>query len=529
MSAELMAMAAIVLGAWASEDLAAIGAGVLVAEGGVGWVGGVLAAAVGIWVGDIGLWAVGRAAGPALSTRWATRLVRPEAVASARSRYERHAGKALFATRFMPGTRAAMYVSAGALGLDLKRFAAWTAVAVVIWVPLIVGGVVLVGAPAVSEAREFLNMSWGGLLVVAAVGMLIWQGRAVVRALSGAARRVRHWEFWPAWLFYAPVVPWVGALILRYGGRAIAAANPGFEDGGFVGESKTEILRKLPAEWVIPFLPVRPGSAETRLAALDEAMVERGWTYPIVLKPDAGQRGMGVRLVRDREAAGKYFTDHTVPVMAQQYHAGPYEAGIFYYRMPGAVRGRIFSITDKRFPVLTGDGETSLGDLIRQHPRFRLQARVFLSRHRACLDSVPAAGRSVRLAVAGNHAQGTMFVDGSSLETPELVARIDEIARAIPGFFVGRFDVRYSDPRGLMAGTDLAIIELNGVTSEATHIYDPSLSLWTAYRTLFRQWHLVFQIGVANLRAGCEASSLSRLLRLSFAHVTARGPALPAD
>jgi hypothetical protein len=314
------------------------------------------------------------------------------------------------------------------------------------------------------------------------------------------------------------------------GARALAAANPGLEDGGFVGESKSRILSLLPEAWRLDYTLVPAGeTAANRLAALTAAMNARGWRYPIILKPDVGQRGAGVRLIRSADAALRYFGSNPRATVAQVYHPGPYEAGIFYYRLPGEPRGRIFSITDKRFPVVVGDGTATVEALILRHPRFRLQAGVFLARHRHQLQRVPATGEPVVLAVAGNHAQGTMLVDGSDLITDALAARVDEIAQSIDGFFIGRFDVRYRDPGAFMAGKDLAIVELNGVTAEATHIYDPSRTLLQAYRTLFEQWRLVFAIGSANVRLGRSTCGFGRLVRLSLAHLTSGAPPLIAD
>ena len=90
---------------------------------------------------------------------------------------------------------------------------------------------------------------------------------------------------------------------------------------------------------------------------------------------------------------------------------------------------------------------------------------------------MPAAGEAVRLARAGNHCQGTEFRDGRHLHTPALEAAVDAIARRIDGFYFGRFDVRYASPEALARGEGFAIVELNGVTSEATHVYDPDGSL----------------------------------------------------
>jgi hypothetical protein len=163
--------------------------------------------------------------------------------------------------------------------------------------------------------------------------------------------------------------------------------------------------------------------------------------------------------------------------------------------------------------------------LILWHPRARLQADIFLRRRAHDSQTVPASGERIRLAIAGNHAQGTMFRDGAHLTTPELETRIDEIARRTRGFFIGRFDIRYSSVEAFKAGTDLAIVELNGATAESTNIYDPARSIWSAYAMLFKQWSLVFSIGSSNLRRGGSRTRSRRLARLVLEHLTVR-PAL---
>jgi hypothetical protein len=52
--------------------------------------------------------------------------------------------------------------------------------------------------------------------------------------------------------------------------------------------------------------------------------------------------------------------------------------------------------------------------------------------------------------------------------------------------------------------------------SESTNSYDPSRSLVWAYRTLFRQWALLYQIGHINRRQGHPATPVLTLLRLVF-------------
>ena len=186
-------------------------------------------------------------------------------------------------------------------------------------------------------------------------------------------------------------------------------------DGGLVGESKFDILAKLPQDAVIPSARIARAAVDDRVSTLRAVADASDWSLPFVLKPDVGQRGVGVRLARSWDDARAYLAAVGDAVLAQPYHAGPFEAGIFYYRMPGATRGRIFSITDKKFPVLVGDGHSTIETLIWTHPRYRLQADTFAARHNDVFTCVLDEGERFPLAIAGNHCQGTTFRDGRSL------------------------------------------------------------------------------------------------------------------
>jgi hypothetical protein len=385
------------------------------------------------------------------------------------------------------------------------------------------------GARAVPHAATqsvLAEALFAGAVLITLRGLRTLGGESSRLRITARFARWRRWEFWPAWVFYAPVALWVMLLAAWYRGlTTITAANPGITDGGTVGESKFAILTALPAEWTIPAILLETGAAERRLSDLREQASGRGWSLPLILKPDVGQRGAGVRKIDAWDQARRYLEQTTAAAIAQPYHPGPFEAGVFYYRFPHWSRGRILSITDKVFPEVVGDGESTLEMLILRHPRARLQADIFLRRHAHASNSVPARGQRVRLSLAGNHAQGTTFRDGAHLMTPELEARIDDIARRTAGFFIGRFDVRYRSVEAFKAGKDLAIVELNGAGAESTNIYDPSKSIWSAYSTLLRQWRLVFAIGAANRRRGEQPSGLNRLVGVVLRHLVTR-PAL---
>ena len=449
---------------------------------------------------------------------------------------DRHSWWAVFASRFMPGTRLPLYVSAGMLGVRAWRFILWAFISDTVWTPLIVLVVAYFGDVVVRPFEFFFGRGW--LSLAAAVLAIFILVRVLVACLSRRGRwrlwvrlsKLWRWEFWPMWLFYAPLVPYLLYLSLRY--RSLTcwtAADPGIPQGGVVGESKQQILSQLPQQWVADYYLVAPGQTAARVQSLLDTMQQRGWEFSVIVKPDAAQRGYGLKLVKNAGEVQTHLESHRDPMLAQVYHPGPYEAGIFYYRYPDDAAGHIFSITDKAFPQVVGDGESTLEELIWRHPRLRMQARVFSSRYADTLDQVPAVDEKINLAVAGNHCQGALFKDGSHLITDELTRTIDDIAKQFDGFYFGRFDVRYADEQSVKGGNDFAIIELNGVTSESTNIYDPSWSIFSAYATLMRQWSILFRIGDQNRRRGHRAERIGSLLKLVLGYYRKRSGSALSD
>ncbi len=340
---------------------------------------------------------------------------------------------------------------------------------------------------------------------------------------SARAGRLVRWEFWPSWVLYALLIPHFVHLAVKHRSLTIfTSANPGIPLGGLVGESKWDILSQLPQDVIVPTAVLEPESADARCAELARLMKSRQWSYPVILKPDVGERGSGVRLVRSPQVALNYFKKHPERILVQTYHPGPFEAGVFYVRLPSKKHGRIFSITDKVPPRVVGDGRSSLETLVWRHPRLRLQASVFLGRLAHEAQRVPHSGEDVLLAVAGNHCQGTMFCDGARLMTPAVARAIDRIARATPGFCFGRFDIRYESAEEFRAGRGFRIIELNGVLSESTNIYDPAFGLFRGLGVLAHQWTLAFRIGSENAARGAHKATVREVLHEVIRH-RARG------
>lgn len=319
-------------------------------------------------------------------------------------------------------------------------------------------------------------------------------------------------EFWPMWAFYPPVALYAGWLMLRYRGVLLpTVANPSFPGGGFFGESKAEILSlamQRIGDWVAPFVridrPVQPidpvAERDTALATLAAA----GLGLPVVAKPDLGCRGAGVKLVRTPADLLDYVRAFPAGASFLLQRLVPFEgeAGIFYCRRPGQAQGRIVSVTLKYFPHVVGDGRSTLRELILADPRAGRLSHLYLRRHTARLDDVPAEGQAIRLAFAGSHSRGAIFRNGTHLVTPEMEARFDALAKALPEFHFGRFDVRFEEFAQLQAGRNFTIVEVNGAGAESTHIWDRGTGLVEAWRALMRQYRWLFEIGHANRARG---------------------------
>jgi membrane protein DedA with SNARE-associated domain len=498
------------------EDVAAVGAGLLLATGGISWHSAFIACFLGIWIGDAGLYALARYAGREWFEKSSFCRYRAKVAESERWFAQRGTPILIF-SRLVPGARLPTYLAAGFLRVPLLRFLIITGIASCVWTLAALFFAQTFGARIANWLSSYRHA--GFLLLLAGVALFVglqWLRRVLAnfssRRFLARVGRWCHWEFWPAWLFYPPVAIYCVWLAIKHRGLTLpTAANPGIFSGGMVGESKSDLLKGLFAsnpEFTAPAELIMGNSVAARLHSLDEVSTRLNLVFPFVLKPDIGQRGVGIKLIRARAQAEDYLRKTSAPLIVQRYAPGPHEVGIFYYRFPHEAHGHIFAITEKVFPRIVGDGGHTIAELIEREPRARFVAQTYLKRFVARRNEVLAAGKELKLVEAGNHAQGCIFRDGMRLCTPELEARVDQISRKVPGFFIGRYDIRYSSEEDLRAGRNFQIIELNGAASEATSIYDARNSLFAAYRTLFRQWALVFAIGAANRKRGCAPTKL---------------------
>lgn len=517
------------------EDPTTVGCGLLVAEEKMAFMTALTGVWLGIAIGDVGLYGIGRFGGTQLEGRG---YLRSERVRHASLWLEKNLVLAVVVSRFVPGMRLPTYLAAGLLRAPLVRFTVVAVLASLIWTLLLLWATVLAGQ-RIMPLLGGLRWPSAALALLALVLLQRRISRAVEKRLEdGEARRERpvsFFEFWPPVVFYAPVAVHWCWLALRFRGLLLPSiANPSIYSGGLIGESKKQILDLVGSSqrrWVARYLTIEiAGGREESISAVKEKMKLAELDYPVVAKPDVGQRGAGVWPLFGDQDLGDYLDGfppgHALMVQELVGFDGRVdpassstdfkEAGVMYWRLPGEESGSIPSITVKRFPEVVGDGERTIAKLIDDDPRARHLARVYRERLRAQLELVPAEGERVPLVFAGNHCQGVINKNGNDFLTPELQDRIDAIARSMPGFYFGRFDIRFNDFDEFLGGEGFKIVEVNGASGEATHIWDASTTLGEAYGTLREQFHALFTIGVENRRRGHKPMRLVTFLGAFF-------------
>ena len=546
----------IISATFVSEDLTCVSTGLLIRSEQIHWFWGGFACVLGIFVGDLGLFYMGKGLRYGLFTLPSLQKYISRAGGFERmgKRFHNEGWKLVLLARFVPGLRLPVYVTAGFIGGRASTMVIFALLAGLLWTPALVAISAWSGPSVIKVIEKYSGGGWFSFAVAALVLYLSFRVLAQMANKEGRRRwavRLRKLvaiEFWPPFLFYMPLLPGCIYWIVRYlGFHKVSSPNPGIaEGGGIIGESKASILKQLPKKWILDWLYIpdtetflsgkalrsSDNGAKQRLQFLEKSLKipftkalrqnldKKKWSYPVIMKPDKAQRGVGVKLVHDRKQAQEYLRQTSQPVLVQVYDPGPLEAGVLYYRLPNQKRGEIFSITDKVFPVICGDGKSTVEQLIWAHRRYRMQGELFVQRFASKpgepLSRVLKKGELFALGMAGNHAQGTMFKDGSHLYSEALRERIESIAQSFDGFYFGRFDIRYKKTRDLKKGKGFRIVELNGTTSESTNIYDPSFPILRVYRTLYRQWDILCRIAHQNYQAGAERLSLSDILRSIF-------------
>ncbi len=311
----------------------------------------------------------------------------------------------------------------------------------------------------------------------------------------------------PKWLNLIPMVAQWLWLAMRYHSITLpSSCNPAILTGGMVGEGKMDYFDTMGERalaYVTPTVCLMC-CGEKSLDDVEAAMAGASIHYPVVVKPNLGWCGFGVRKIDGSRQMLEYLKAYPLgeQFVIQDWLADTGEAGIFYMRHPGDSCGQVIGMLLREFPRVVGDGVHTVAELMAADPRASRLGQDGASEPCCDLASVPLTGDVVRLATVASTRVGGLYRDGSAQVTPELTSVMERIARDMKDFHVGRFDVKFSDIAALRAGTEFRIIEVNGAGSEAVHAWDPALTLKQAYGIVFDKQRRLFAIGDAMRRLG---------------------------
>jgi hypothetical protein len=337
--------------------------------------------------------------------------------------------------------------------------------------------------------------------------------------VMSAERHLSALERMPKWMICIPLVfQWIW-LSVRYRSLTLpSSVNPSITSGGLIGEGKLEYfdgMGPLARGATAQYVGVSTGGSWS-LEELANTMFDNGLDFPIIAKPDLGLCGYGVRRVDDIAQLGAYVNSFpkNETIVLQRYLPEAGEAGIFYVRDKGTGNGVLLGLALRYFPRVIGDGIRSVGSLMVEDRRLSRLLNSAFHENFANTDKIPAMGEVVRLSTIGSTRVGGLYCDGSELISPKLTLAIDAIARDMPQFHFGRFDVRFDNIEELAEGRGFTIIEINGAGSEAIQAWDPNIGLLDGFRIIFAKQKALFKVADQMRNGGARPIGLLQLAKL---------------
>jgi membrane protein DedA with SNARE-associated domain len=170
----LLQATAIVLGTFVLEDAATVLAAIQTADGNLSGPLALASLYVGIAVGDLGLYGLGK-----LAARFppVTRFIPPHRKEVVRAWLDGRVFKVVLISRFLPGLRLPTYTTCGFVNADLQQFALAVVIATICWTSLLFGLSLRIGEVLMDH---FGAWRWAGaagfVLFVVAAGRLTASG-----------------------------------------------------------------------------------------------------------------------------------------------------------------------------------------------------------------------------------------------------------------------------------------------------------------------------------------------------------------
>lgn len=313
-------------------------------------------------------------------------------------------------------------------------------------------------------------------------------------------QRLTNWELWPFYVLYFPIsFVWFWYCLRAKSLWFFSSSNPTITFGGFEGESKREMYDQLPESSYPKTIYIKH---DLPVEEILKVIAENNFSYPFIVKPDVGMKGILFRKIENEDQLIKYHEKIPVEYIVQELIDMPVELSVFYYRHPEQMKGTISGLIQKELLEVFGDGKSTLWELILQHPRAKYRLEEMRHRHENRLGRVLKKDQHFYLSYAGNHNRGARFINLIHLADDKLLKVFDDLSHYTDKFYYGRYDVKCTSLDDLKEGKNFSILEFNGCGAEPNHIYDAGISIWKAYAEILKHWKVLFQISKYNHENG---------------------------
>jgi hypothetical protein len=325
-------------------------------------------------------------------------------------------------------------------------------------------------------------------------------------------QRLIKFEYWPFWIFYMPTVIYWLFLSIKAGSITyFTTVNPCMKFGGALEYSKLNYLKHIPKH-LLPKTRIINKNDPSEL--IKKILIEEKFEFPLVIKPDAGQRGVEIEKINNFRELNDFLRNASRPqFLIQEFIKYPEELGILIAKSPDGKSKEITSVTLKKFLSIKGDGTSTIKELISNNIRAITRKKVLFDLFSDSLEQVLEVNKEMILEPIGNHNLGTEFIDGNHLICDQLLKVIDEIVSNVPGFYYGRLDLKAKSIKSLMKGKGIKVLEINGVNSEPAHIYDVNNNILGAYKDLFNHMKIIYEISEQNKQRGEKNDSLKDIIK----------------
>jgi hypothetical protein len=314
-----------------------------------------------------------------------------------------------------------------------------------------------------------------------------------------------HWEVWHWFAKYIIIGPaWVWFCIKSRSLWFFTPSNPGITFGGFLGETKRESYKLLPPGSYPKSIFMSP---QTNYLEIKNQVLSNGFQFPFVVKPDVGMMGLMFRKIESFDQLRQYHAAMKSNYIVQELADYPLEVSVFYYRLPGKARGHITGFVKKECMTVTGDGKSTLKELILAYPRARYRTKELFVKHEVRLNEVLDDGQTFVLSDALNLSRGGRLVTLAYAIDERLLAVFDNLSHHT-NFLYGRYDIKCQSVEDLRQGKNYTILEYNGCGGEPHHVYGNGNSFFRACRILVDHWRILCEISLRNRAQGLRPWSL---------------------